>query len=114
MSDFKYIFIGGRGRIFALDKMTGNTLWEVQLKDGFLKVGNDLVSLLETRDRLYAFSYGTLYRIKKDTGEIEWKTYIPYLKHHAGLLAVDGYSNSVELGVACDGDSNDGGLDGGD
>jgi len=113
MSDFTHVFVGGRGRVYALDKTTGQLIWEVELKGGFFKMGNDLVSLLETVDRVYAFSYGTLYRMKKDTGEIEWKTHIPHLKHHAGLLAVDGYANSVEVGIGCDGDAG-GDSDGGD
>jgi len=111
MSNFTKIFIGGR--VYALDKLTGEQCWEVKLKDGFVKTGNDLVSLLETADRLYAFSYGTLYRLKKESGKIEWQTHIPHLKHYAGILAVDGYANSIQVGVGCDGES-DGDGDSGD
>ncbi len=113
MTHFTQIFVGGRGRVYALDKLSGRQIWEVLLKDGFFKTGNDLVSLLETSDRLYAFSYGTLYRLKKETGDIEWKAHIPHLKHHVGLIAVDGYSNSIDVGLGCDGDSGGDG-DGGD
>ena len=115
MSKFTQIFIGGRGRVYALDKNTGNLLWETKLKDGFFKSGNDLVSLLETDTHLYAFSYGTLYRLIKNSGDVEWQTHIPHLKHYVGLLAVDGYTNSLEVGLGCGGDSDgDGDGDGGD
>jgi len=114
MANFDNIFVGGRGHVYALDKETGTLLWDITLKEGFFKTGNELVSLLETAERLYAFSYGTLYRIEKKSGRIEWQTHIPHLKHHAGLMAVEGYVNSIEVGVSCDGDSGGDGGDGGD
>lgn len=115
MNHFQHVFVGGRGRVYALDKITGKQRWETELKEGFFKAGNALVSLLETKDRLYAFSYGTLYNLAKDDGRIEWQIHIPHLKNSAGLMAVDGYSNSVDVGIGCGGDSTgDGDGDGGD
>lgn len=92
-----HIFIGGRGHVYTLDKLTGSKIWEVELKKGFFKMGNDVVSLMESSDCVYAFSYGTLFRMKKENGEIEWQTYIRDLKHSVGLLAVDRFTNSLDV-----------------
>ena len=99
MKKYSMIFVGGRGSVFALDKATGKQIWEQSLNNSFFKMGSDIVSLLETDSLLYAFTYGKLFCLSKTDGEIRWKSEIPHLKHHVGLLATEGYSNSTEIGI---------------
>lgn len=106
------IFLGGEGHVFALCRNSGEILWQTELKSGYFKTGRDFVSLLETKKGLFAFSYGTLYRIEPKTGAILWQNKINQLKHSVGILATD-HCVSFTSEIACGGDS-DGGGDGGD
>lgn len=118
-----YLFIGGRGRVYALDKSDGSIKWEVELKTGFFKAGSGFVTLSEGVDFLFAFSYGIAFCIDKYTGTILWQTLIKHLKHEVASMAVDatilggggfdgGTSDTVESDA---GDaSGDGDGDGGD
>ncbi len=89
------IFVAGHGRVYALDKIDGSVRWEVMLKKSFWKLGNDLVTLLETPELLYAFAYGTLYCLGKSDGKILWETQLKHLKHHIAVMATDGLTNSM-------------------
>lgn len=80
------IYVGGRGRVYSLDTGSGEQHWETLLKSGFFKLGNGLVTLLEKEDALFAFSYGTLYRLDKEDGKIVWEKHLPDMKHYAGLM----------------------------
>ena len=116
-----YLFLAGRGRVYALDKLQGTIVWETHLKPGFFKTDKDFVTLSEGLDFLYAFSYGIAFCIDKYTGKVLWQTEIKHLKHEVASLAVDatvlgGFgadSDTVELGGDGDGGDGDGG-DGGD
>lgn len=114
-----YLFIGGRGRVYALDKIGGQIVWEIQLKTGFFRTGSDFVTLSEGVDFLFAFTYGIAFCLDKYTGKIVWQTPIKELKHHASSMVVDatllgggfdaGSSDSAESDGDGDGDGGDGG-----
>lgn len=119
-----FLFIGGRGRVYALDKVDGSIIWDIKLKSGFFKTGKDFVTLSEGLDFLFAFSYGIAFCIDKYTGNILWQREIKELKHEAASLAVDatllgcgpdsGTSDTVDIGGDGDADAGDGGDGGGD
>lgn len=115
------VYVGGAGAVYALRTRDGEVLWETPLKTGWFNLGNDFVSLIEEETILHAFSYGTYYRLSKQSGRIlvEGPT-VPKLKHRASLFAgdpVDFSGGSVVAGDGggdCDGDGGDGGDGGGD
>ena len=114
-----YLFIGGRGRIYALDKMSGQTVWQVELKKGWFRSGNDFVTLAEGADHLFAFSCGIAFCIEKWTGNLLWQSEIKRLRNHIASLAVDATllgtlsaSTGADAAVLADADGDDG--DGGD
>lgn len=87
-----YLYVGGRGRVFALDKRTGTPMWRTELKSGWFKWGHSFVTLVEGLDRIYAFAYGTVSCLTKDRGEILWQKEIRELKSSLASLAVDAAS----------------------
>ncbi len=106
------IFLGGAGYVFALNRDSGDILWETELQPGFFKMEKDFVSLLETKKGLFAFAYGTLYRLDPSRGSIIWRKKIDKLKNSVGILSTDNHV-SFDAEIACGGDG-DGGGDGGD
>lgn len=113
-----YLFLGGRGRAYALDKLNGSIAWEVQLKTGFFKTGSDFVTLSEGVDFLYAFTYGIAFCLDKYTGKVLWQKPIKELKHYPASMVVDatllgggfeaGSTDSAESDSDSDGDGDGG------
>jgi hypothetical protein len=109
----KFVYIGGNGYVYALLTRSGEVAWETELKPGWFKTGNNFVSLMEDGQYLYAFSYGTFYKLKKSTGEIVAKgNEIKNLKNKAGVFSVDPDA-STGGAVAIGSDGGDGSGDGG-
>jgi hypothetical protein len=84
-----YLFIGGNSTAYALDKLSGKIVWEVRLKKGFFRTGNDFVTLSEGVDFLFAFTHGIAFCLDKYTGKIIWQNAIKHLKHDPVSMAVD-------------------------
>ena len=61
------LFIGIKGTVMALDRATGETVWESPLKAG------DFVNVVLDGAELYAASRGEIYRLDPATGNILWK-----------------------------------------
>ncbi|MFK7789394.1 MAG: hypothetical protein AB8C95_07905 [Phycisphaeraceae bacterium] len=99
-----YVFIGGSSRVFALDKLNGNIIWQVQLKKGFFRSGKDFVTLSEGQDFLYAFTHGIAFCLDKYTGNIVWQKLIKDLKYTVTSMAVDA---TILGGGGFDGGSSD-------
>lgn len=116
-----YLFIGGASRAFALDKLSGNIVWQVQLKKGLFRSGSSFVTLSEGQDFLYAFNHGIAFCLDKYTGKVVWKRPIKELKHTGGSMAVDatilgggGFDSGSSSAGESDSDSGgDGDGDGG-
>lgn len=116
-----YLFVGGRSYVYALDKLSGDIVWEVALKAGFFKSGKDFVTLSEGLDFLFAFAHGTAFCIDKYTGRIIWQTRIKRLKHEIASMSVDatllggGFdAGSTDASESDDGDGDESDGDGGD
>jgi outer membrane protein assembly factor BamB len=115
----KYVYIGGAGLIYALDRATGSIVWEVELKTGWIKSGKDFVSLVEGLDHIYAVSYGIVFAIDKMSGRILWQNELKRLKHEIATLTVDGAAVAAllatrEASLAVEADGGDGGNGNGD
>jgi outer membrane protein assembly factor BamB len=86
----QFLYIGGGGRVYALERSTGRKAWETELKTGWFKSGKDFVSLVEGLDHLYAVSYGIVFALHKGSGEILWRQEIPALRYQIATLTIDG------------------------
>jgi outer membrane protein assembly factor BamB len=60
------LFIGIKGTVLALDRATGETVWETPLK------GSDFVNVALDGPELYAATRGEMYRLDPATGKILW------------------------------------------
>ena len=104
--DSPYLFVGGKGRVFALLKRTGAVVWDVELKKGGifgLKGGNEFVTLVEGQSNLFAFAFGTAYCLSKSTGNVVWQSEIKDLKNSIASLAVDANLVGAQRGGSADG-----------
>jgi len=113
----KIVYVGGNGFVYAIYTRDGEAAWELELKPGWFKTGNNFVSIMEDGPLLYAFAYGVFYAIKKVNGEIVCKgKEVKKLKDKAGVFSVDpDASTGGSVAVGSDGGdgSGDGGGDGG-
>ena len=110
------VFIGGNGYVYGIYTNDGSVAWETELKPGWWKTGNSFVSLLEDDKYLYAFSYGILYRLSKENGNILMQgNEIKKLKNQAGVFSSDpDASTGGAVFISSYGGSNDGGSHTGD
>jgi outer membrane protein assembly factor BamB len=60
------LFIGIKGTVLAIDRATGETVWETQLADG------GFVNVVLDGSELYAATQGELYRLDPASGEVLW------------------------------------------
>ncbi len=114
------LYVGGNGSVYAMRATDCSIQWTTELKSGWLITGSPFVSLRETNECLFAFAYGTLYKLDKRTGEIlETGQQIKNLKHRAGVFSTTFESDAASLDDAClagddgSGDGGDGGGGGG-
>jgi len=89
----KPLFLAGTGFVYAVDRETGEPLWETELKKGWIQFGNEFVTLLESNDALFVFCYGTLFRLNRKTGEIQWRKEMSKLKYAVAMIS-DGTATS--------------------
>ncbi len=61
------LFIGIKGTVLAIDRATGETVWETPL------AGGDFVNVMLDGPELYAATHGELYRLDPSTGKVLWK-----------------------------------------
>lgn len=65
------IFVGTRGTVIAIDRSSGETLWETELK------GSDFVDVTIVDGDLFAASKGRLYRLDPSNGAVIWVNDLP-------------------------------------
>src|ERR1700681_3613337 len=65
------IFIGIRGRVVCLDRMTGQEVWSASLK------GSDFVTLLPDGELLLAATRGEVFCLQAATGKLLWQNNMP-------------------------------------
>lgn len=61
------LFIGISGTVLAIDRGTGQTVWESELK------GSDFVNVVIDDGQLYAATKGELFCLDPATGDVKWQ-----------------------------------------
>lgn len=87
-----YVFVGIKGTVVALDRITGTIVWEKELR------GSDFVNLIRDDVFLYATTIGEAFCLDPTTGEIRWhNTLKGYGTNLASLLAAGGAQQQAVL-----------------
>jgi outer membrane protein assembly factor BamB len=81
------IFVGIKGAVLAIDRGTGETLWQTDLK------GSDFVNVMLQDGDLFAASRGRLYRLDPSTGTVQWRNDLQGLGW--GIVTIAGASPSA-------------------
>ena len=94
------IYVGVKARVAAIDKATGQTLWQTKLKVFLAASGDSFVTLLVQHGFVYAHSYGQLYCLDAATGEILWQNELEGFGYGIASMAVEGLPSSILPAVA--------------
>ena len=82
-SNSSLVYLGIRGRVVALNRMTGDEFWRTELKgSGFVQVARD-------QDYVYATTRGEIFCLKPDTGELVWNNPLKGLGMDLASIASD-------------------------
>ena len=65
------LFVGLCGRVLAVNRCTGQTLWETPLKGSLF--GTDFVNLFCDRGLLFVHTQGRLFCLDASDGRIKWE-----------------------------------------
>ena len=86
------VFIGIRGSVLALDKLSGRRVWETKLK------GSSFVTLLVEDNCVLAGAQGELFCLAANTGNILWQD---GLKGYGfGLMSIATVNGSSDMAAA--------------
>src|SRR5436190_8568512 len=80
------VFVGIKGAVLALDRDSGERLWESSLK------GADFVSVTVQDGDLFAASRGRVYRLDPSSGDILWVNDLEGLGY--GIVSIAGASQT--------------------
>jgi hypothetical protein len=78
------VFVGVKGTVTALDRESGERVWETALK------GSDFVNVMQQGSDLFAASRGRLYRLDPASGDILWLNELPGMGY--GIVTIAGSS----------------------
>jgi outer membrane protein assembly factor BamB len=85
-----FIFLGVKGRVIALDRATGQQLWNTELKAG------DFVNLVVDEELVIAATRGEVFGLDANSGKILWRNGLPGMGF--GLISV-ATANGVSSGL---------------
>ena len=83
------LYIGIRGTVVALDRVTGQEIWRTDLK------GSDFVNVVLDGGDLFAATHGELTCLDPSTGRIRWNNPLKGLGW--GLMSIAGNQQAVVL-----------------
>ncbi|MDT0593727.1 PQQ-binding-like beta-propeller repeat protein [Glaciecola petra] len=89
------IFLGIKGHVVCLDKLTGNELWRQKLKIDWGKP-----TIVVYSEELFVYLGGTFYCLSPETGVVKWENRLKGLGSGSCVIAVSGKSADVEAGSA--------------
>ncbi len=78
----RFIYLGIRGSVIALNPANGQRLWATPLK------GSDFVNVVLDGNNLYAATHGEIYCLEPRTGMIRWHN--PLKGYGWGLVSIAG------------------------
>jgi len=83
------IFIGIKGSVLALNKITGQEVWQTKLK------GQYFVNLVIENENLYATTQGEIFCLETRTGNLRWHNKLKGLG--LGLVSIATHATSQAL-----------------
>ena|ERR1051326_2568360 len=83
------IFLGVHGEVLALDRTTGQELWNTKLR------GSDFVNVFVDGDRIFASTKGEVFCIDAATGKLLWRNELP--GRGLGLITIASQNGSTSL-----------------
>ena len=85
------IYIGIKGSVLALDRATGQAVWQADL------IGGDFVNVVLENSELYAATRGEVFRLDPSSGDIRWHNKLPGLGR--GLITFAGAEGQQTLPI---------------
>ena len=77
------VYLGIRGRVVALNRMSGDEIWRTELKgSGFVQVARD-------QEYIYATTRGEIFCLRPETGELVWNNPLKGLGMDLASIASD-------------------------
>jgi len=70
MDSKQIVYVGIKGRVFAIDAADGAIVWETVLSNSIL--GEPFVNLFCDGDLILAHSKGAIYCLEASTGQVRW------------------------------------------
>jgi outer membrane protein assembly factor BamB len=89
MPNSSLLYVGIRGTVLALDRATGQLVWDAKLK------GGDFVYVTLQDDALYATSRGEIFCLDPATGQLRWHN--PLKGYGLGFMSVASGDNGQTL-----------------
>jgi outer membrane protein assembly factor BamB len=80
MNTSDLVFVGAGGAVSAVNKRTGQTLWQTTLRGSF-------VVLLVEDDQVFAHANGWLHALDARTGLVRWVNKLPGMGYNVASLA---------------------------
>ncbi len=91
------VYLGIRGHVIALSRMTGDEMWRTELK------GSTFVQVFRDQEYLYAAARGEVFCLSPETGEVLWHNPLKGLGWDLASIATDaplGTSSDIGLSAA--------------
>src|SRR5262249_11493644 len=85
------LYVGIKGRVLALDRGSGEILWESSL------TGGQMVTMLIEQKRIFASTKGEVFCLDRATGALLWRNKLPGLGLDLVCLATVENNNSLGL-----------------
>jgi outer membrane protein assembly factor BamB len=81
------VFVGVNGRVLALDRHSGRSIWETRLKGSILGLGGGFVNLFFDRGDIFAHTNGRLFCLDSMSGRIKWENPLKWFGYEIATLA---------------------------
>jgi outer membrane protein assembly factor BamB len=94
-----HVYVGLNSRVAAVDRRSGETLWQAKLK-GVLSGGTGFVTVLADGGRVFACTSGELSCLDAATGQILWRNKLPGFGYGIAALGVAGNASNTAAAAA--------------
>jgi outer membrane protein assembly factor BamB len=93
MKTSELLFIGAKAHVAAVNRRDGTLIWKAKLTGGLKISGSGFVTLLVEEERVYAYTFGSLYCLDAATGQKLFHCQITGLGGGLAMLATMGQSS---------------------
>jgi len=91
MNTSEIVYIGAKAHVAAVNKHDGKLLWKTKLTGGLKLSGSGFVTVLVEGQRVYAYTYGSLYCLDAANGEKLFTCEVAGLGRGIAMLATLGH-----------------------